>query len=57
MLTKCIFQVENTISAHKYMLISRSPVFCAMFTGPAKDDSSEIKIEDVNKDAFTEMLR
>ena len=45
------------MSAHKYMLITRSPVFCAMFTGPAKDENSEIKIEDVDKDAFTEMLR
>ena len=39
------------------MLTTRSPVFCAMFTGPAKDENSEIKIEDVDKDAFKEMLR
>ena len=39
------------------MLITRSPVFCAMFTGPAKDESPEIKIEDVDRDAFIEMLR
>ena len=52
-----MFQDGNTISAHKFMLVSRSPVFCAMFTGPAKDENSEIKIEDVDKEAFTEMLR
>ena len=39
------------------MLISRSPVFCAMFTGPAKDVNPEIRIEDVDKDSFHEMLR
>ena len=39
------------------MLICRSPVFCAMFTGPAKDENSEVKIEDVNKEAFVQTLR
>ena len=39
------------------MLVSRSPVFCAMFTGPAKDENSMIHIKDVDKDAFTQMLR
>ena len=39
------------------MLICRSPVFCAMFTGPAKDENIEIKIEDVDKNSFHEMLR
>ena len=31
------------------MLISRSPVFCAMFTGQVKDENTEIKIEDVDE--------
>ena len=48
---------DNCISAHKFVLITRSPVFCAMFTGPAKDESPEIKIEDAEKGPFTEMLR
>ena len=39
------------------MLISRSPVFCAMFTGPAKDENNEIQIEDVDKESYVEMLR
>ena len=52
-----IFQEEKPILAHKYTLISRSPVFCAMFTGPATDENTEIKIEDVDKTSFHEMLR
>ena len=39
------------------MLISRSPVFCAMFTGPAKDANENVKIEDVDKETFMQMLR
>ena len=52
-----LLQRENTVSAHKYMLITRSPVFCAMLTGPAKDESHQVEIEDVDKGSFLEMLR
>ena len=45
------------ISAHKYVLISRSPVFEAMFTGPARDESGKVDIVDINKDCFKEMLK
>ncbi len=47
----------STISAHKYMLISRSPVFEAMFTGLARDQSENVVIEDVHREYFLEMLR
>ncbi len=46
-----------SISAHKFMLISRSPVFYAMLAGPAKDESGNIHIEDIDKDCFMDMLR
>ena len=45
------------ISAHKYVLISRSPVFYAMLSGPARDESGRISIEDINVESFREMLR
>ncbi len=48
---------KESISAHTYMLISRSPVFYAMFAGPVRDESGEVMIEDINKDCFHEMLR
>lgn len=48
---------KQSYSAHKYMLISRSPVFFAMLAGPARDKSSTIHIEDINKECFVEMLR
>ena len=50
----------RTISAHTYVLISRSPVFHAMFAGPAKDQGSgsqTIVIEDIDMECFMEMLR
>ena len=28
-----------------------------MFTGPAKDENTEIQIEDVDKESYVEMLR
>ncbi len=47
----------DVISAHKYILISRSPVFYAMLSGPARDESGRISIEDINVESFREMLR
>ena len=48
---------EGKISAHKYMLICRSPVFEAMLMGPARMERDEIVIEDIDKDSFEEVLR
>ncbi len=48
---------DSSISAHTYMLISRSPVFYAMFAGPARDESGKVKIPDISEDCFKEMLR
>ena len=48
---------ENSILAHTYVLISRSPVFYAMFAGPVKDLSGVIAIDDINRECFEEMLR
>ncbi len=45
------------LSAHKYVLISRSPVFFAMLAGPARDESGLVGIEDIDIDSFREMLR
>ncbi len=50
-------QQAPSISAHKYMLISRSPVFWAMLAGPAKEKSGTIRIEDIDRESFQEMLR
>ncbi len=47
----------DMISAHKYVLISRSPVFYAMLCGPARDESSCITIKDINAESFREVLR
>ncbi len=44
------------ISAHKYVLISRSPVFYAMLAGPARDESGIVCIEDIDMESFKEML-
>ncbi len=46
-----------SVCAHKYVLISRSPVFFAMLAGPVRDESGEICIVDVEIDTFREMLR
>ena len=48
---------EEKIAAHKYMLICRSPVFEAMLMGPARMETDEIAIEDIEKDSFQEVLR
>lgn len=43
--------------AHKYMLISRSPVFDAMFCGPMQEAvDADIKIPDVEANAFSQLL-
>ena len=46
-----------TVSAHKYVLISRSPVFFAMFTGPLAERDSQVKVTDIPLHCFKMLLR
>src|SRR6218665_3637891 len=50
-----------SIRAHKYMLISRSAVFEAMFSSGMTEcrngPESKIRIEDIHPDVFKELLR
>lgn len=50
-------RTATRISAHKFVLYSRSPVFFAMFSGTVLSQSGDIEIDDVSVDAFTELLR
>ena len=45
------------IQVHKYVLLSRSPVFCAQFCRTSATPCDNIIIDDIPADAFTEMLR
>ena len=45
------------IQAHRYMVISRSPVFRAMLCGPLKVKENHIRVEDIDPQAFKEILR
>ena len=45
------------LPAHKYVLISRNPVFRAMFCGPLADKSDTIHLTDVSSEALHELLR
>ena len=45
------------LPAHKYVLISRNPVFRAMFCGPLADKSDTINLTDVSSEALYELLR
>lgn len=59
--TFCVGPMEDTaedISAHKYILVSRSPVFFAMFCGQMAEAASDgmIRVPDVEPDAFRHML-
>ncbi|XP_061196531.1 BTB/POZ domain-containing protein 6-like [Saccostrea echinata] len=48
---------STPIKAHKYVLASRSPVFFAMFLGPAKESSDEIIVPDIEDLVFEKFLR
>lgn len=43
------------IKAHKFMLVSRNPVFYAMFVN--ENSESQIKMPDVEPEAFRSILR
>ena len=47
------------MKALKTLLLARSPVFCAMFTGGLTDNRAAalINIDDVDPEAFNELLR
>ncbi|KAK3092291.1 hypothetical protein FSP39_000879 [Pinctada imbricata] len=49
---------EDVVSAHKYVLCSRSSVFFAMLCGPFHSDGDDtINIPDIEKDIFLALLR
>jgi len=45
------------VGTHKYALISRSPVFYAMLSGPLADKNKEIRITDISPQTFWQLLR
>ena len=45
------------VMAHKFVLISRSPVFYAMFYGPVADDTGVVTVPDIDPDIFEMFLR
>ena len=47
---------REEVRAHKFMLISRSPVFYAMLDGPLAEKAA-IEIPDIDKDIFMTFLR
>ena len=50
---------SSVVEAHKYVLMSRSPVFFAMFGGALAEgkDSKPIKVPDIEPEPFRQMLR
>lgn len=46
-----------SVGAHRYQLISRSPVFFAMLSGPLANKAEEIKITDISPATFWQLLR
>ena len=50
-------KVVSKMGAHKFVLMSRSPVFFAMFEGPMKETSDEIVITDIEGEPFRQFLR
>nr|XP_022311291.1 BTB/POZ domain-containing protein 6-like [Crassostrea virginica] len=45
------------MSAHKYVLASRSPVFAVMFNGGLPETSGVIEVSDIEPDVFDILLR
>ena len=46
---------DANIGAHKYVLISRSPVFYAMFCG--EFNTNDVDIDDITNHVFSKLLR
>jgi len=47
---------SSNIAAHKYLLAMASPVFKAMFFGPAKETKEVVQMKETNKEAFSLMI-
>ena len=56
-LQTAVKKVIGKMGAHKFVLMSRSPVFFAMFEGPMKEKSDEIAITDIEGEPFRQFLR
>ncbi|KAL5012584.1 hypothetical protein ScPMuIL_011135 [Solemya velum] len=50
-------ETKQEVRAHKFMLISRSPVFSAMFCGPMAETQEQITIPDIAPAVFKILLR
>ena len=48
---------RSEIPVHKYILVSRSPVFEAMLCGDYRETTSSIVITDIEPASFMELLR
>ena len=59
LLSDVTFDVAGeSIQAHRYMLVSRSPVFETMFCGGlSQQTGTAIQIEDIELDTFRDFLR
>lgn len=45
------------VEAHKYVLISRSPVFFTMFCGELAETEDSVRIPDIDPDIFRDILQ
>ncbi|XP_053373276.1 BTB/POZ domain-containing protein 6-like [Mercenaria mercenaria] len=48
---------KEEVKAHKFVMVSRSPVFYAMFCGSLAESSSTVQIPDIEPEIFRELLR
>ena len=48
---------QRRIPAHKFIMVTGSPVFYAMFYGGLAEDKKEVTIPDVDPQAFFNLLR
>ncbi|KAL5016532.1 hypothetical protein ScPMuIL_006121 [Solemya velum] len=55
--TFLVGEAKDEVRAHKFILISRSPVFSAMFCGAMAETEESISVPDIHADIFRTMLR
>ena len=48
---------EAEVKAHRFILVSRSRVFEAMFCGPLAESDEPISVPDIEEDIFKVLLR
>ena len=48
---------QHRLRTHRFVLISRSPVFFAMLSGPLAEKGQDVRITDINLDTFKHLLR